>query len=319
MGSILDKFSSTNNLGNTAAPSGPVAKLKHITGMVIHPDGVVIPKTALATFAQTLAALQAGTLAAPAERMFPILTIQGTTNDTTAPEAKKAPYGSTVDYVENNHVFGYELEDLGIQWWANVRKFNSRTDLRVILFDPKAIHGCLDAEGNLQGFEADLNFLQIVPSTKTDYTKHNVKVELKDPEAFDSCHSIEIPAGTVMKTKLNGVTDVELSAAAASGGVLTVTAVKKLTRQDMYETYADELAKVAAWSVINAATGDVITPTGVTKNVAAKGWDIAYSQDGITALVSLVAPAALAALTPAVGTASAGGFESDTLPVLLEQ
>lgn len=316
MGSILDKFSSNNNLGNTAAPSGPVAKLKHITGMLIHPDGVVIPKAALATFAQTLAALQAGTLAAPAERMFPILTIQGTTNDTTAPEAKKAPYGSTVEYVENNHVFGYELEDLGIQWWANARKFNSRTDLRVILFDPKAIHGWTDAEGNLQGAEADFNFLQIVPSTKTDYTKYNVKVELKDPGAFDSCHSIEIPAGTVMKTKLNGVTDVELSAT-ASTGVITVTAVKKLTRQDMYETYADELAKVAAWSIINAATGDVITPTGVTKNVAAKGWDIAISQSGITTSVSLVAPAALAALTPAVGTASAGGFESDTLTVLL--
>ena len=318
MGSILDKFSSNNNLGNTAAPSGPVAKLKHVTGMVIHPDGVVIPKAALATFAQTLAALQAGTLAAPAERMFPILTIQGTTNDTTAPEAKKAPYGSTVEYVENNHIFGYELEDLGIQWWANARKFNSRTDLRVILFDPKAIHGWTDAEGNLQGAEADFNFLQVVPSTKTDYTKYNVKVELKDPGAFDSCHSIEIPAGTVMKTKLNGVTDVELSAT-ASAGVITVTAVKKLTRQDMYETYADELAKVAAWSIINASTGDVITPTGVTKNVAAKGWDIAYSQDNVTASVSLIAPAALAALTPAVGTASAGGFESDTLTVLLEQ
>ena len=318
--SILDKFSSKNNLGNTGAPSGAVAKLGYSIGHLIHPDGVSFTPAQLASFAAFLAAAQAATLAEQSKRLFPVLTVQGSTNDTTAPEAKKAPYGDTVEYTENPQIFNYELENLGIGWWANVRKFNGRTDLRVILIDEKALHGELDADGNFQGFEANVTFLQVVPSVKTDYTKYNEKVELKDPTALsDNCHSIEIPAGVSIKNKINGLTDVDLIAGTPALGVVTIQALKSISRQSMYETYADELAKVGAWKITNAATGEAIVPTGVTKNVAAAGWDIAYTQDGVEAIITGATPADLAALAPAVGTASAGGFEFGSVSVTLEQ
>ena len=317
--SIIDKFSSRNATGNTGTPTGAVSKLGYVTGFILHADGTYISAADLATFTAFLAAMQGKTLAATDSRMFPILTVQGSANDTTAPEEKKAPYGNTVDYVENPHIFNYELEDLGIGWWEGVRKFNGRSDLRVIILDTKAIHGELDAAGNFQGFETNATFLQVVPSTKADYTKYNAKIQLIDPSALsDNCSSIEVPAGTVLKNKLKGVTDVELATVTNAAGVITVSAVKKISRQSMYSVYADALAKATAWKLVDAATGDAITPTGVTKDVDAGAWAIAHGATG-SVQVSLVSAAELAALTPAVGTSSTGGFESDVLTAVLTQ
>lgn len=315
---ILNKIAYSSQYGNVGQPTGGFPSLDHFTGVILHFDGFEVSNANLETFTLFKTALQTATLAAIDNRIFPIPHIQGATDNTPAVETKTAPYGNKVSQVEKPHSFTFEMENWGIGWWSEARNFNGRLDMRAFFLTPKLVMGETTATG-FTGYEVSVNFEQVRPGNVSDYTKYNMNIEITDPRALsENTASVEIPEGTIIRNILKGITGVVLSTIANAANAVTVGAVKKINNQNLYDIYADALAKPTAWVALNASTGAVVTITGVTKDATNKGWIIAHAETDLPATVSLAAPAALAALTPAVGTATTGGFESDTLAVTLQ-
>ena len=314
---ILDKVAFESRYGNVGQPTGGFPSLDHFTGMIFHFDGFEIPDASLGTYDQFQTALQTATLAAIDSRIFPVMHIQGATDNTPAVETKTAPYGNKVSQVEKPHIFTFEMENWGIGWWSEARNFNGRLDMRAWMVTPKLVMGEKTATG-FNGYEVSVNFEQVRPGNVADYTKYNMNVEITDPRSLsENTHAVEIPEGTILRNKLKGVTGVTLTSLIAAANLATIGAVKTINNQNMYDTFADALAKPTAWVALNASTGAVVTITGVTKDAVNKGWAIAHAEADLPVILSLAlaAPAALAALTPAVGTATTGGFESNALAV----
>ena len=312
---ILDKVAYSSQYGNVGQPTGGFPSLDHFTGMIFHFDGFEIPDASLGTYDQFQTALQTATLAAIDSRIFPVMHIQGATDNTPAVETKTAPYGNKVSQVEKPHIFTFEMENWGIGWWSEARNFNGRLDMRAWMVTHKLVMGEKTATG-FNGYEVSVNFEQVRPGNVADYTKYNMNVEITDPRSLsENTHAVEIPEGTILRNKLKGVTGVTLTSLIAAANLATIGAVKTINNQNMYDTFADALAKPTAWVALNASTGAVVTITGVTKDAVNKGWAIAHAEADLPVILSLAAPAALAALTPAVGTATTGGFESNALAV----
>lgn len=312
---ILNKIAYSSKFGNVGQPTGGFPSLDHFTGMILHFDGFEVADANLESYALLQTALQTATLAAIDNRIFPVMHIQGATDNTPAVETKTAPYGNKVSQVEKPHSFTFEMENWGMGWWSEVRNFNERLDLRAFFVTPTLVIGERTATG-FQGFEVSVNFEQVKPGNVADYTKYNMNVEITNPTALSGpSYTVEVPEGTILRNKLKGITGVTLSSLLNASNLATVGAVKTINSQNLYDIYADALAKPTAWVALNASTGATVTITGVTKDATNKGWAIAHAEADLPVLLSLAAPAALAALSPAVGTASTGGFESDVLSV----
>lgn len=100
---------------------------------------------------------------------------------------------------------------------------------------------------------------------------------------------------------LMGLLDVDIeSKAPATTTQVTVGATTECAGTDLYDLFADELAKTDAWRVTDA-TGTVVTVTAVAKNDTVKGWDLTFAtQAGKTLSVGLADAPALMALVPPV-------------------
>ena len=315
---ILNRVAYSSQYGNVGQPTGGFPSLDHFTGVILHFDGFEVANANLESFTLFKTALQTATLAAIDSRIFPVLHIQGATDNTTAVETKTAPYGNKVSQVEKPHIFTFEMENWGIGWWSEARNFNGRLDMRAFFVTPKLVMGEPTATG-FTGYEITVNFEQVKPGNVADYTKYNMNIEITDPRSLsENTASVEIPEGTIIRNILKGITGISLSTIADAPNLATVGAVKKINNQNLYDIYADALAKPTAWVALNASTGAVVTITGVTKDAVNKGWAIAHAETDLPVVLSLAAPAALAALTPAVGTATTGGFESDTLALVFQ-
>ena len=110
-----------------------------------------------------------------------------------------------------------------------------------------------------------------------------------------------------------GNIDVNVNLITNVAGTTTVGVTTMCGRVNLYDTYADAMAKAGAWDVKTSA-GASVTPSGVTKDATNKGWAIAHSNTGVTTF-ALVSPATLAGLTPAVGGNGNSGYKSDILSV----
>jgi hypothetical protein len=106
---------------------------------------------------------------------------------------------------------------------------------------------------------------------------------------------------------LTDIVDVELAeVAAASGYAFKIGAKTKYAGTDIYETYADLLAVVGAWSA-TLPDGTSVTIASVAKDATNKGWTVTLASSpviaaGVKIKINLVDPTALAALaTPVEG------------------
>lgn len=305
--SILDKVAYSSKYGNVGQPTGGFPSLDHFTGMLLHFDGFEVSEANLASYALFQTALQTATLAAIDSRLFPVMHIQGATDNTPAVETKTAPYGNKVSQVEKPHSYTFELENWGIGWFAEARKFNGRLDMRAFFVTPSLALGEKTDTG-FQGFEVSVNFEQVKVGNVADYTKYMVNVEITDPQALsENVHAVEVPEGTILRNKLKGITSVTLSSPAAT----KVKAVKTINNQDLYDLYADALNKAAAWVLTDSITGAIVTPSVVAKDATNKAWVFTYT-NAYPVNIKLAAPSVLAALTPAVGTVNTGGFEAES-------
>lgn len=289
--------------GNTAIPSCGVS-IDHLKGLFLCFDGFEIPNASLTDFATALAYLQTKTLAAnPLERLYPLSIIEGCTNNTAAPEKKNSGYGNTQYTAEQPHQFELELENVGIEYFKRLRRWNGRKDLRVYWIDTEFIGGHQTSTG-FAPIEASLFVKQVMPGNIADYTKYMADLELKNPKSLtDLLDTIAIPDGYDLESEVNGITDVTL---AGTGGVLsaTVTAVMSISKEDFLAKFGSPMmTDDGGWLVDNAYTNPISTTNGVALFELAAGKHT----------IKFAAPSVLALL--GVGSSTAGGYESNEITV----
>ena len=293
----------TTGPGNTAIPSCG-ATIDHLKGLFLCFDGFEIPNASLTSFATVLTYLQTKTLAAnPLERLYPLSIIEGLTNNTAAPEKKNSGYGNTQYTAEQPHQFELELENVGVEFFKRLRKWNGRKDLKVYWIDTEFIGGHQTSTG-FAPIEASLFVKQAMPGNIADYTKYMADLELKNPKSLtDLLDTIAIPDGTDLESEVNGITDVTL---AGKGGVLsaTVTGLMSISKEDFAAKFAGPLLHGSLWLVDDVATD----PDGITNGVV-----LFTSLTAGAHTIKLHTPAALVSYN--IGSATAGGYESNEITV----
>lgn len=293
-----------NRSANTGVPSCGVS-IDHLAKLIVCRQGFEIPLASCTDFETELAYLQAATLANnPMVRIFPV-TVKGVTDDTEEPAESMFGFGDTSYYSEKTPKFTIELANNGIEYHKQLRAFNEWKDAAIYWVDTTFIGGNLTSTG-FAPLKATVKAMQVKTGNSQEPTAYTLKVSLKHPKALtDLLETIAIPAGVDLNDDLHGLTDVTLSLL----GTNTVGVTTKISKTNLYDSYADELAVVGAWTLKNNVTGAAVTVTSVTKDEARKGWVLAYTNvNPVTAY--LAAPAALAALN--VGSATSGGFEAES-------
>lgn len=305
MANILGKpIACTTKTPNVGQPNGCVNKLGFVNGLILTFDGFEVPLAKLASFAETMTYFQEQSLAEnPIDRCYFIPFLEGWTDNTPAPEEKKTPFGNLQAVTEQPIVVDVEFEDLGIEFYKNLRGFNDRKDVRIFTISTTVIGGEKTDTG-WRGFEGEMFSLQVKTGTVTgDYNKYTGKVTLKDAGALtDNIVPVAIPKGYVIKNNLGGIRDVVLSATATSGHVL-VSAVIAGTYEDFNTKYAAEISAAAVYSV----NGTPVTPTSVVDGIAT------LTATSGEVKVKLVSPDDL--VVAGIGSKIKGGFESNEITV----
>ena len=294
----------TTGPGNTAIPSCG-ATIDHLKGLFLCFDGFEIPNASLTSFATVLTYLQTKTLAAnPLERLYPLSIIEGLTNNTAAPEKKNSGYGNTQYVAEQPHQFELELENVGIEFFKRLRKWNGRKDLKVYWIDTEFIGGHQTSTG-FAPIEASLFVKQAMPGNIADYTKYMADLELKNPKSLtDLLDTIAIPDGTDLESEVNGITDVTL---AGTGGVrsATVTAVMSISKEDFVTKFSTE--------IMGSGGGFLVDGKSATVASIANGIAVFTGLTAGTHTISLESPSTNVANV--IGSATAGGYESNEITV----
>ena len=303
---IIGEVNCSSKKGNVGRPACAV-KLDHLVGLVLTFDGFEIPNAKLGSFADMLEYLQEATLASGKDRVFYIPKIFGNEDTTPDPEVKQSGYGFTVKIDEKPHQFNIELEDLGIKFYQNLRKFKDRKDMRMYWIDTTFIGGQQTSTG-LKGFECTFMPKQVKVGIKGgDYTMYKAELQLEDTMALsDKLSTVLFPENFDLSVEMGGILDVELTATGGLG-IATVKAKTWISRTPLYNLYADALAVAGAWVVRDASTNAIVTPTGVAKDTVNEGWAISLSAG--TYNITLASPSALEALN--VGSLTSGGYESN--------
>ena len=296
-------LSCARGLGNTGQPSCAIS-IEKLEGLLMTTDGFKIPAASLTSFDTAFAYLQTATLAAdPLQRIYPLHTIEGLTNNTAAPEKKLSGYGNTQSVTEQPQQFEIEIENNGIEYYKKLRTWNGRKDVRVYWIDKTFIGGYLDSNGDLLPMEASVFFKQVMPGNVADITKYMCELELKSPTALtDDLSAIAIPEGFKVKNEIHGLRDVTL---AGKGGVFsaTVTAVMSISKEDFATKFASELMD-DTWVADGSAP---LFPT------IANGVVLFPELTAGVHTISLTTPATLASY--GIGSPTSGGYESNEITV----
>lgn len=296
-------LSCARGLGNTGQPSCAIS-IEKLEGLLMTTDGFKIPAASLTSFDTAFAYLQTATLAAdPLQRIYPLHTIEGLTNNTAAPEKKLSGYGNTQSVTEQPQQFELEIENNGIEYYKKLRTWNGRKDVRVYWIDKTFIGGYLDSNGDLLPMEASVFFKQVMPGNVSDITKYMCELELKSPTALtDDLSAIAIPESFKVKNEIHGLRDVTL---AGTGGVLsaTVTGLLSISKEDFISKFATLLLDD---NTINV-DGLNVQPTSITNGVAL------ITLTAGTHTISLADPNAL--MGAMIGSLTSGGYESNEVTV----
>jgi hypothetical protein len=246
-------------------------------------------------------------LADVGDRIYPLFNIIGLNDNTPAPETKTSGYGEGIAYVEKPHSFELDTRDYGSKFFAELRKFRNRKDLRVYWIDASGfIGGQKNSSGDLLGFRCTFKPKQIKVGNVADVSKYMVQLDLLDPTCLtDKIDAIKFDDDVNLSNELNGVLNVEVTGFAnnVGAGMRLSTEISKI---NLYEEYSDELAAVGAWSL--RVNGVAHTITGVTKVPITKEWQLTWASITGNFEISLAPTLTLAGL--GVGGNGASGFES---------
>ena len=303
MSTIIGVPQCSTKWGNTGQPACDI-KIDHLQHLAIHFDGFEVSDSDLDDWNNVLAALQQGTMNPIATRLFPVKNIYATEDATEAPAKMTSGYGRTAAIMEKPHHFDIELENVGVEFFKRLRKFNGNKKLRVFWVDKTFIGGKKTSTG-WTGMECDWHLNQVKPGNIADYTKYILQLELTDPKALtDNLAPIVFPDGFDFDVEVAGITDVTLSGTIAVK-TATINAFTSIARTNFFKDYASQLA--AGAFLVNG-----VAPSTEYVGVDANGVvTFTFLTAGVKQ-IELNTPEELAEFLM-IGSYTSGGFESNVL------
>lgn len=291
---------------------------KLITGAILVPKNKVFTSESLldANIRQTL---QDAVLAPKSSRIFPFQGFVNITPNTEDPTRQTFGYGSIRTVREGNYDWLFQFYQGGLNLSNALRTFNGLTGKYAVIFieSENTLIGTskMDADGNwgLAGVPLeDLYTRPWNPSDGTNVAAYQVQFTFKPVYINENIAFKKVSVASYLLSELTGLEDIKLTIAEVAGNTVTVTAETDCGSTDLYDLYADALATALAWLVTDP-DNEELTVT-VTKNEAAKGWDIQLDAGVFETgdKITLVAPAVLA-----VPPVNIDGYEADVVTVAL--
>lgn len=293
------------NSGNTGIGSCPFDP-KNIVAAILTPKGYELTHTKLASLKASLiadAALDDKTL-----RIYPIGNFVDNTDASESLTVQSTNYGFKFPVREGVNDWSFHYVDGGLTLHQQMRKFNgSGHDFLFV----DAQNRILGTEGSTSGaLKAIPNvYFWAHPWKANDGTKvAEYTLQFVFPPRFINDFVSFVEADFDVISSVLGLVAVKL-VSPYHNAVAGSYNVKALVPDNLYESFADELAATGLWSATNES-GGVITISGVTKDATFSGWVLAlniadpdYPSAGGHVLINLKAPSVLAA-------AGVEGYES---------
>lgn len=279
--------------GNTGAP-GCGQNIKIIRGMILTPANYVFTDV---IFADLQAKMLTATHAAVSSKVLPIWGFEGLTDNTEETTIGTSGYGTPEVLKDSVYNLVFDFNKAGEAYQRQLRKLNGFSG-RAILVDEAGVLWGTKVTGGMAGLSLSLLYTDAIRlKTGSESVFNKLRVSFSNTAEFNEYRAFHIPSFNIFE--ITGLQDVEVY---EEGGVFKLKTV--YGGVDLYDDFADDLADPANWVLKNKATGAAITITGVTKDDANKGWDVAFTPPATpyTIGLNLAAPSVLL-------TAGVQGFE----------
>jgi hypothetical protein len=307
------------NIANCAVGGGNTGfgdcfkDLKNIVGGLLVPAGFELSAADLASPATVLAAIQAAILAtASADRVYPLASFEGLTDNTEDPTIQTLGYGGLAVTREGLYNLTFQFVQGGLCLSKSLRKFNSSTR-SVLLFDSAGLLVGWKSGSVLKGIPLDMFYQRpFRMNDGTNVTNYSTQLVFKPQYLNDLIGFVEMSIGDL--ATLRGLQDISLSETTGSNlPILKIKAKTGCAGTDLYDLFSADLADDALWTAKNS-DGEDIAITSVAVDAALKAWTVTvdsadpnYPVSG-PVIISLAPPADLA-------TAGIEGYEGLTLSV----
>jgi len=266
--------------------------------------------------------LQAKTLLAGKDRIFPLPQWEDITDNQEEPTEEKLGLGTPIIVREGKQSKTVRFIEGGLCLLKNLRTFNTKKNLAILhiakTLDGKyQFIGTLDSSGNLRGMS--LNQFFAYPIKLQDgktANQYRAKITEESPSDWDNYAVVVVDFNPLEEIK--GVLDLVLTAATPSIDTVDITVKTKCDSINVYDDLGDLLADPDAWTA-TFSDGTIKTITSVEKVAGTKAFKIyidmtSGAETGVYT-ISLATPVALAAL--GIGGGSDNGYESNTVDVTL--
>jgi hypothetical protein len=321
MSNILNTLTSTDAYGNTGVQQ-TYFDPREIIGAILVPKDWKVDSTYLGTLGVSLKTnLQADTRKTVGDRIFPIFSFGGVTDNSTESKYQSFGYGAERKAADGKYTWTFDLLQGGISLIKQLRKFNtSDYDVIFVTRDSYMIGTTTGTAGEMKGVTLDMFDVQPWKiSDGTNATGLKIKFSMSLGATKELNENISyIKTDFDIESNVHGCIQVALT----DVGTQSITHIfvgAKTNENDvnLYDLYGADLAKAGAW-IIKNADGSVNTPSGVALYAAGEGFDFTGTfVTSTTITIQLQTPTALAALSPAIGAEPENGLESDILSIAI--
>ena len=245
--------------GNTGVPQCYM-DLAPINGIILTPIGYTLTKTEIAN--TLLSKLQTSTLAARANRIYPVLNFVDIKDNTEQPSYQTLGFGRKVLLKEGKYSFEASYLDGGLCLSNQLRNFNY-TKWSAFLVDANGVLVGTKVGDNIMAIPLNLFYASpygIATSSQAASYKLNMEIEPKylneeigfvqTKGEFDIFDSVKGLLNLVIKT-----------AVPLLGGQIEIMVTNSCGGDNIYDVYGTNLANITAWISKNATTKNGITIT----------------------------------------------------------
>jgi len=288
-------------------------------GCAFMPDKIVgailIPKNKIiltADIPDIIAELQAMTLAAVADRAYPIFRFEEITDNSEDLTVSTFGYGGKGIGKEGRYDWTFRIVSGGLCHQNNLRKFNGTT-MKVLLIDSENVIYGTSVPTGMAGLSLDFFYAQPWKAADgSNTTMFNVRFALAKPKELNE-NVAYVKVDEDVEENVKGLLDLELYQLAVVAGKATIGIRTACDKTDIYGTFETPLAAGGLWTCLGP-TGAAVSITSVAANDTLGGWDVNFTGTGVHT-IGLTTPALLAAAH--IGEAPDNGFEGNTVAVTM--
>lgn len=310
--------------GNTGWSDNGILMGK-ITGMILMPKSLLIAASDFASTAALVTYFNTASTAVLASRVYPFLgpnSIADLTDNTAETALEESGYGLLMGTTQKKRSLTIRTANNGQNLNQKLFKFNGNKGLSTVLYDALGNLYFEKSGASLKGAGCQLVVDQTkLPTGGSNAATQNLKVIFDDENVYMNADRFFVfPLGSAflslnrLSDVMHGIHDIKLKLITATASAITVEALRADDLRNMGDAdmYANQLAAAGGWSLILDSTGAAVTVTGVTVNTL-KQFVLVGTFTTAAHTLQNVTAAALKVLT--VGTATTGGYESNSIAV----